>query len=333
MDGLLIIDKPAGPTSHDVVSRMRRALREKRIGHTGTLDPAATGVLLLVLGKATRLAKFLSDTDKSYEAVVRLGFATDTADAAGEAIGPVWQGPLPSREAIDAALDEFRGTFLQQPPAYSAKKIDGKRSHKLARARSRAAAKARSINPRDQPERPDLSDAPHPSDPSDPAALPALSSVTTHRLEIVSIEAPYLTLRIDCSAGFYVRSLAHDLGEQLGVGGHIASLRRTRTGEFTIDQAIDFDAAERDPDGTAAAIIAPADMLPHLAAVTLTADGVLRALHGREIRPADALPGARDWGLEARTAVVRLLDQGGGLIGIATPAGTPGALHPSVVLV
>src|SRR6185295_17692661 len=109
MDGLLIIDKPAGPTSHDVVARMRRALREKRIGHTGTLDPAATGVLLLVLGKATRLAKFLSAADKSYEAVVRLGFSTDTADAEGQPIGPISHAPLPSRDAIDAALDAFRG--------------------------------------------------------------------------------------------------------------------------------------------------------------------------------------------------------------------------------
>ena len=139
MDGLLIIDKPAGPTSHDVVARMRRALHEPRIGHTGTLDPAATGVLLLVLGRATRLARFLSASDKSYEAVVRLGFSTDTLDARGRTTGPVSQASLPSREAIDAALDAFRGTFLQQPPAFSAKKIDGTRSHKLARARMRAA--------------------------------------------------------------------------------------------------------------------------------------------------------------------------------------------------
>src|SRR5688572_6178548 len=146
MDGLLIVDKPAGPTSHDVVSRIRRALRERRIGHTGTLDPAATGVLLLVVGRATRLAKFLSASDKSYEAVVRIGFSTNTADADGEPIGPVWHGTLPSREAIDAALDAFRGVFLQQPPAFSAKKIDGKRSHKLARARAAAAARLKPLS-------------------------------------------------------------------------------------------------------------------------------------------------------------------------------------------
>jgi tRNA pseudouridine55 synthase len=355
MDGLLIIDKPAGPTSHDIVARMRRTLREKRIGHTGTLDPAATGVLLLVLGKATRLARFLSASDKAYEAVVRFGFATDTADAQGQPIGAVWKGLPPSREAIERALDDFRGTYLQQPPAFSAKKIEGKRSHKLARARARAAADARKADARLKPSRyndvstnlpdpsdpsdlPGLPDPPDPSDPPDLVALPAPTTVTVHRLEIVSLEAEYVTLRVDCSAGFYVRSLAHDLGERLEVGAHIASLRRTRTGDFTIEQAMDFDTAGRDPDGTAAAIVPLADMLPRMASVTLTADGVLRALHGREIRPADALrtkdlggPGTKDQG--PGTTFVRLLDQGGALIGVATPATTPGALHPSVVLV
>src|SRR5437762_10622266 len=137
MDGLLVIDKPAGPTSHDVVVRIRRVLGERRVGHTGTLDPAATGVLPLVLGRATRLARFLSAGEKSYEAVVRLGIATDTQDAEGVATGAAHAGPFPARQAIDSALDAFRGTFLQQPPAYSAKKIDGRRSYRLARARSR----------------------------------------------------------------------------------------------------------------------------------------------------------------------------------------------------
>src|SRR5439155_13862811 len=174
MDGLLIIDKPSGPTSHDVVARVRRALREPRVGHTGTLDPAATGVLLLVLGRATRLARFLSASDKSYEAVVRLGFATDTLDAHGRTTGPVSQASLPSREAIDAALDAFRGTFLQQPPAFSAKKIDGTRSHKLARARIRAA------DARLKPSRSEDAQLCPPASPALPA-LPAPVSVTTHR--------------------------------------------------------------------------------------------------------------------------------------------------------
>jgi tRNA pseudouridine55 synthase len=323
MDGLLIVDKPAGPTSHDVVARMRRALRETRIGHTGTLDPAATGVLLLVLGRATRLARFLSASDKSYEAVVRLGFSTDTADAQGRTTGPLSLGSLPSREAIDAALDAFRGTFLQQPPAYSAKKIDGTRSHKLARARARAARGVTDARPK-----PSRYDDALPALPA-PPALPALACVTTHRLEIVSVEADTVTLRVDCSAGFYVRSLAHDLGERLGVGAHLASLRRMRTAAFTIDQAIDLDTAERDPQRAAAAVIPLAHMLPDMASVVLTLQGVRRAGHGCELGPADAQAGfgMRDSGL------VRLLDPTGALVGIAQPGSTPGLLHPSVVLI
>jgi len=141
MDGLLVVDKPAGPTSHDVVARVRRALRERRVGHTGTLDPAATGVLPLLVGRATRLAQFLSGSDKAYEAVIRFGFSTDTGDAQGRALGVQRAIDCPSRDAIEAALDAFRGEFLQQPPAFSAKKIDGKRSHKLARARARGDAR------------------------------------------------------------------------------------------------------------------------------------------------------------------------------------------------
>jgi tRNA pseudouridine55 synthase len=304
MDGLLIIDKPAGPTSHDVVSRMRRLLREKRIGHCGTLDPAATGVLLLVVGRATRLSQFLSASDKSYEAVVRLGFATDTADAEGQPAGPVWRGPLPAKESIESALEAFRGTFLQQPPAFSAKKIDGTRSYKLARASRRSADGAE-------------------------ADLPAPTSVTAYAIEIVSVDGDLVTLRVDCSAGFYVRSLAHDLGQRLGVGGHLAALRRTRSGDFTVEQAISLETVEHNPQHAFDAMIPLAEMLPAFASVTLTAEGVLRAVHGRELGPADT-----ERGLGGRAAsFVRLLDQSGQLIGIAEPVGATALLHPSVVLV
>src|SRR6185436_17830980 len=156
----------------------RRVLHERRIGHTGTLDPMATGVLLLVIGRATRLAKFLSTSDKTYEAVVRLGFSTDTADAEGQPVGPISTRPLPAQEVIEAALDGFRGTFMQQPPAFSAKKIDGTRSYTLARATARSA--------RLTPSR------------YDEPALPAQASVTVHRLEIESIEADRVTLIVDC---------------------------------------------------------------------------------------------------------------------------------------
>src|SRR5438067_5001527 len=242
MDGLLVIDKPVGPTSHDVVQRVRRVLAEPRIGHTGTLDPAATGVLALVLGRATRLAQFLSGSDKSYDAVVRFGFATDTADAHGRAIGHVSTAAAPSREAIDEALHAFRGTFLQQPPAFSAKKIGGKRSHELARARVRAGAAA--ADRRLQSSRSDAA-----------AALPAPAAVTAHAIDVVGVHGDTVTLRVDCSAGFYVRSLAHDLGERLGTGAHLVALRRTRAGDWTEDHAIALEAAERAPADPIAALV------------------------------------------------------------------------------
>jgi tRNA pseudouridine55 synthase len=341
MDGLLVIDKPSGPTSHDVVARMRRALGEKRIGHTGTLDPAATGVLPLVLGRATRLARFLSASDKSYEAVVRLGFSTDTADAQGRPTGSAIEGALPSRQAIDAALDAFRGTFLQQPPAFSAKKIDGKRSHKIARARERAETNARLQPSRYEPE--GSSHPGHPAPPAPPAlpALPAPVTVTAHAIEILSVDRDTVTLRVDCSAGFYVRSLAHDLGERLGTGGHVAALRRTRSGDFTLDHAIDLDTAERDPRRAAALVIPLANVLPRLASVVLTAEGVNRAVHGRDLGPGDTSSG-EPFALSPQPSAlspqpshqpwVRLIDPRGELVAIARPTGAGGLLHPSVVL-
>ena len=318
MDGLLVVDKPAGPTSHDVVARVRRALRERRVGHTGTLDPAATGVLPLVVGRATRLAQFLSGSDKSYEAVIRFGFSTDTGDAQGRALGVQCAIVSPSRDAIDAALDAFRGEFLQQPPAFSAKKIDGKRSHKLARARP-----------------PDLRATPD---------LPDPVSVTTHAIDVVSTDGDTATLRVDCSAGFYIRSLAHDLGERLGVGAHLVALRRTRSGTLTLADAVGLAAIEREPDVATGRVIPLAKMLPGLAPVVLTSDGVRKAIHGRELGPGDCVSGFanRDSGLarpsESGTAapesrLYRLLDPAGQLVAIARPATAAGLLHPSVVLV
>jgi tRNA pseudouridine55 synthase len=350
VDGLLLIDKPAGPTSHDVVARMRRVLGEHRIGHTGTLDPAATGVLALVLGRATRLAQFLIDSDKSYEAVVRFGFSTDTADAQGRTTGPVTTGGPPSREAIEAALDGFRGAFLQQPPAFSAKKIDGIRSHKLARARSRARAALSHAAPSPlalshaAPSHLATSDtASALPGPPDPPALPAPVTVTAYAINIVSLDGDKVTLSVECSAGFYVRSLAHDLGERLGVGAHLAGLRRTRAGDFTLERAIELETAERDPWRAAAAMVPINDMLPRFARVSLTSAGVRRAINGCQLGPADMQQGRgmRDSGLNdpAQTpspnpqSLVRLLDPGGELVGIARPSSTPGLLHPSIVLV
>jgi len=315
MDGLLIVDKPAGPTSHDVVARLRRVLHEPRIGHTGTLDPAATGVLPLVVGRATRLARFLSARDKSYEAVVRLGVNTDTADAEGRPIGPVHdvhERPLPGRDAIDGALDEFRGTYLQQPPAFSAKKIRGTRSHELARARAG-----------------DASD-----DRRDPVDLPTPVSVTASRIDILALEGDRVTLSVDCSAGFYVRALAQDLGERLGVGAHLAALRRTRSGDCRIEDAIPLSVAERSPHEAIARLIPLSKVLPGVPSVRLTSDGAHRARQGRDLGPGDAVdarfPVPDEGGV---FPLCRLVDPGGGLLGLAEPAATAGFLHPSVVLV
>jgi tRNA pseudouridine55 synthase len=314
MHGLLVIDKPAGPTSHDVVARMRRVLGERRIGHTGTLDPAATGVLPLVLGRATRLARFLSTGDKVYEAAIRLGFATDTYDAAGSAVGAVHRGPWPTRAEIAAALDAFRGEFLQEPPAFSAKKIAGRRSYRIARAAS-AAGSDTGLTPTEQQG-------------SDPGQTPRPVAVMVYALDLVDAAGDCVSLRIRCSAGFYVRSLAHDLGRRLGTGAHLAALRRTHSGELAHTDALPLDVAEDDPGAARAAIVPLERMLPGLAAVVLTDAGARRATQGQDLAAADVVAGAIAGG-----PVVRLLDGAGRLLGIAEPAGRAGLLHPFVVLV
>ena len=302
MDGLLVIDKPAGPTSHDVVARVRRLLGQTRIGHTGTLDPGASGVLPLVLGRATRLARFMSSSSKRYEAVVRFGQATDTYDAEGIPVGERSFAGLPPRHAIDAALDGFRGTFDQQPPAFSAKKIAGRRSYETARAGRNTSAP-----------------------PASPA-LPAPVTVTVHELVIMQVGEDCLSLSVHCSSGFYVRALAHDLGVRLGIGAHLASLRRTESAGLTLAQAIPLDAAERSRDDVVAFIVPLDRMLGELPSVKLTDRGVMQATHGQDLKPADVASGT--W---TGTENVRLFTQTGELIGIADHAAS-GALHPCVVL-
>jgi len=305
MDGLLVIDKPAGPTSHDVVARVRRVLGEQRIGHTGTLDPAASGVLPLVLGRATRLARFMSSSNKRYEAVVRFGQATDTYDAEGVPVGEQ-SIAVPSREQLESALDAFRGTFEQQPPAFSAKKVAGRRSYESARA-----ARLKPL--------PGLPGLPGPPG----LSLPAPVSVTVHHLAIVGLAADCATLTLECSAGFYVRSLAHELGVSLGIGAHLAALRRTASAGLTLADAIPLDAAERSRDAAAAAIVPIERMLQDLPSVVLGREDVERVTHGQ-----DVAAGARKAGGNS----VRLFDQAGQLLGIAEAARTPGFLHPSIVL-
>jgi tRNA pseudouridine55 synthase len=295
MDGVLLIDKPAGPTSHDVVARIRRATGERSIGHTGTLDPRATGLLPLVLGRATRLASLLTGADKTYEATIFLGFATDTDDAEGTpTASPVTIDV--DDDAIDRALDRFRGSFEQRPPAHSAKKIGGRKAYDLARR-----AKPVSLTP-----------------------VP----VTVHRLERIGRDGPLLHVSVTATSGFYVRALARDLGEALGCGAHLQALRRTRSGQFDIDRAIPLEAAERAGADLATRLVSPADALPGLPDVTVTDAGLRRATHGNPLGP-EHLEGR--WVPPAtERQPVKVLDPAGRLVALAHSRG--GALHPVVVL-
>jgi tRNA pseudouridine55 synthase len=313
MDGLIVIDKPVGPTSHDIVARMRRTLGERRIGHTGTLDPGASGVLPLVVGRATRLARFLAAGTKRYDATVVLGISTDTYDSTGTPVGPAHHGEWPGRAAVDAVLATFRGAFHQQPPIYSAKKLGGRRSYRIARA----AAGGREGS-------------------GDGVSLsrPAPAPVTVYALELVDFDAGMLRLRVECSAGFYVRALAHELGERLHTGAHLGALRRTGVGELTLADAVPLAAVEIDRARTAAALIPMSRMLPGLGSVVLTTEGLRHARHGCDLGPTDfsaAVTPASGPGVPP-LAYIRLLDQAGDLVGVGEPADAPGLLHPSVVL-
>jgi len=301
MDGVLVVDKPAGPTSHDVVARVRRALGTKRIGHTGTLDPLATGVLPLVIGRATRLASLLSGADKEYVAGIRMGLATDTYDAAGH-VGPPPEPPAGIDVArIDAALDQFRGIFDQSPPSYSAKKIDGVAAYKLAR--------------RNMP------------------VQPRPVSVTVSHLSLEAYDQGLARVRVSASAGFYVRSLAHDLGKGLGCGAYLETLRRVRAGAFAEDAAIALDTIERESVDGARRIMPLERLLPEVPAVVLNERGVRRAAHGNELSSEDLVEPHAGAGIGRTTeGRWRLLDGSGMLLAIAV-ARPGGLLHPVIVLV
>jgi tRNA pseudouridine55 synthase len=307
MDGLLIIDKPAGPTSHDIVAVARRALRERRVGHTGTLDPLATGVLPLVVGRATRLASLLSSTDKEYEASIRLGAATATYDAAERLALGAPPPPMPAVDAasVERALEDFRGAFQQVPPPYSAKKVGGVPSYELAR-KNRAA---------------------------ELAAVP----VTAHSLTLLGLDDGVVRLRLFVSPGFYVRSLAHDLGTKLGCGAHLEGLRRTRAASFGLDRALTLDQLQAGPEATASRLIPIEELLPELPAVRLSERGARRASHGNFLGPEDLattgpVPDSAVLSRESGTGPVRLFDGAGRLVGIAR-GGPDGLLRPSIVLV
>lgn len=296
MDGVLVVDKPQGLTSHDVVAVARRQLGEPGIGHTGTLDPLATGVLPLAIGRATRLVRFLSASDKEYDATIVFGVTTDSYDVTGAETGRT--GVVPSRDAVIAALSALTGEYRQVPPAYSAKRIGGRRAYALARA------------------------AGSDQGPTPLAAVP----VRVDRAELVEFQGGRARVALTCSAGFYVRSFAHDLGARLGTGACLEALRRTRAGEFTLAGAMPIEALA-DVVRVAERLTPMGALLARWPAVTLTDRGRDRAAHGRTLDPGDFVPPPPQDGW------IRLLDAGGGLVAMATPGPRDGSLHPAVVLI
>lgn len=238
MNGLLVIDKPGGITSHDVVSRLRRITGEQSIGHLGTLDPMATGVLPLLMGKFTRLAQYFSAAEKSYTGTIRFGFATDTYDADGDRVGEQTD-PSITLEQVRAAASRFHGEMEQMPPPFSAKKIAGTPAYKLARAGKEVELK--------------------------PAKIVMQSFIVT---ALDGNEAAFI---MNISAGGYVRSVAHELGRDLGCGGHLSSLRRTRAGVFTLGEAHPLEELEPlagDRSKIEALCVHPRSLLTEMPSVT-----------------------------------------------------------------
>jgi tRNA pseudouridine55 synthase len=302
--GVLVVDKPEGPTSHDVVTLARRALGVSRIGHTGTLDPMATGVLPLVVGKATRLAQFLTASEKTYDATIAFGRTTDTYDNLGRVAST--SPARPSRAEVEQALARFRGPFEQTPPAFSAKNIDGERAYALARKSARRAADT--------------------AEPSRPKAVP----VTVHQLDVAQFDGESARLTMRVSAGFYVRALAHDLGAALGCGAVLVALRRTHSGEFGLDHAIPLADVLQMPRAELGTRLVPMTaVMRDLPAVVLRGAASLERLrNGVEIGPADLLEPFT----APQNVIVRLLGPEGGLVALARPGKEPGHLHGWVVL-
>jgi tRNA pseudouridine55 synthase len=258
MSGVIVVDKPAGITSFDVVARVRRVLGERRVGHAGTLDPMATGVLPVCVGEATKLVPFLVSGDKEYEAEACLGVTTDTLDATGTVLAET-NAENVSPADVEAALPGFRGSILQTPPMHSAVRVDGKRLYDLARQGIEV----------------------------DRAARP----IEVHALELIAWAPPRLGLRVRCGKGTYIRSLIADLGQALGVGAHMTALRRTRVGAFDLAAAVALDALD-----ATTPLLAPAAALADHAALTLDADQV-RDVRAGKVRAVAALPvpaGARE---------------------------------------
>ena len=275
--GALLVDKPEGPTSHDVVRWARRSLGVRRIGHTGTLDPFASGLLILLVGPVTRLAEYLSALSKSYEARARLGIRTDTHDAEGRTVSVQDPEVVPTQEQIEAELATFEGLGQQVPPQFSAKKVEGERMYKRARR-------------------------------GDTVQLPPVD-VEIFGIRLTDYVPPEIGFTLTCSSGTYVRAIARDLGDRLGVGAHLTGLRRTDVGAFSVDHAVPGDVLREGLCPDPAHWVEAAAAVGHLTTVRVEADAALRLRQG----------GAIPWSEEAEPGSgepIAVMDEGG-LVGIA----------------
>ncbi len=280
-DGVLPVDKPVGPTSHDIVDAARRALGTRRVGHTGTLDPFASGLLLLCVERATRLAEYLSGLPKTYIATVRLGTTTDTDDRTGETMSTSEGWRELDGRSVEQALAGFVGPLRQVPPAYSAKKVGGERMYRRAR----------------RGERVEL----------------APVAVQIHRIEVLGLDLPDVEFEVECSSGTYVRALARDLGEALGTGAHLTALRRTRIGPHDVAGAVPADAL-----GSAVTVgrawLSPAVALAHLPAAEVDAGAAAEIVHGAAVDAPEGTPASGIVAVTHAGSLLAVAEAAGGLL-------------------
>ncbi|HJO03925.1 MAG TPA: tRNA pseudouridine(55) synthase TruB [Acidobacteriota bacterium] len=300
--GMLVADKPAGVTSHDVVAKVRHRL-QCRAGHTGTLDPQATGVLLLCLGRATRLARFLQSQDKLYECGVRFGWATDTYDSEGEMVGSRLPVPAIEPQRLAALLDAFVGEIQQVPPAYSAKKIRGQPAYKRVRRGE--------------------------------VVVHEPVPVQVYSIDLIDRDADVLRLRVHCGSGTYVRTLAHDIGAAMGCAAHLAALRRLRVGRFDLSGALSWEALESGPvEDIEARILPAAAMVQDWPGVVVDRAGIDVLRNGGVLEPhciVDRLPAEAAPAPRRREGWVRVMDPDARLLAAAELL-PGGMLQPRIVL-
>jgi len=307
MQGAFIIDKPEVLTSHDVVARIRHAIGTSRVGHSGTLDPFATGVLVCCIGRATRLVQYLAGLDKEYVAKVRLGYATDTQDRTGKQITPLRTSNELSLEDLQQVLDEFTGTQLQTPPMFSAKKVDGERLYKAARAGREVERKPVSVTIH---------------------SIEVITDVES-ALNIIEDGTAAFSIAVRCGSGTYIRTLAHDIGERLGLGAHLIELRRAAVGHFRIDDALKLSDVEAMPrDELCHKLVSPSAMLAHLGVLNLEEERVAMIANGRSI----LLQEDEAASIEDRDAPIRLCDPAGKLVAVGDYDSRLKLVRPHVVL-